>query len=289
MLRIILPKNLKIFIRETEVEYTIPSGTITGNKVMVCDASKPNTFETAESWAKCGHYWNHKEAYKISTVDVPNDSISNLQIAHIERRSQGGRAYKVVDLNTKYIYDLREPAIEDIMLTDGIKPGGIISSKLVWVKNHTTMTLVRVGSENYKEAKSTPIKLPDKIKMKDLKQFHIYRHTTDKYRLHVYLGRIRDRNNKLVYGFVTQRQFPANPKENTIEINELLRNYENCSKVYTEKEKSWFRKTCTIIPKEQYHNSCTSIVLHEDLGRLSDEHIKLLQEAITNSKYTFTL
>jgi len=103
--------------------------------------SKPNT---ARRWA--GTDLAH-------TLEVPNDPIATLELYDIERRSEGGRAWKVgVPLEegaARLLVDLREDVLLDVILM-GKAAKGILQGPFIWAINGSQMRLVRVGSTLHK-------------------------------------------------------------------------------------------------------------------------------------------
>jgi hypothetical protein len=77
-----------------------------------------------------------------------NAPLSGLKVIGLEHRSEGGRAYKVLTPEGFY-FDLREDVLLDTILSEGIKPGGVLGGEYRWAKVSSEMKLVRVGSTLY--------------------------------------------------------------------------------------------------------------------------------------------
>lgn len=128
--------------KEVKLHPTFPVET--GNK---------KSLETAVKWATS---YNQN---KYSTENIDNSSIKNVKVISLEHRGQGGRAYKIqID---KFLFDLREDVLVDIMLEVGIQPGGILNGEYTWAKIGSQTKLIRIGSDlhkmilNYKDVKET--------------------------------------------------------------------------------------------------------------------------------------
>lgn len=126
--------------KEVKLHPTFPIET--GNK---------KSLETAIKWSTS---YNQKI---YSTENIDNSSIKNVKVISLEHRGQGGRAYKIqID---KFLFDLREDVLVDIMLEVGIQPGGILNGEYTWAKIGSQTKLIRIGSDlhkmitNYKDVK----------------------------------------------------------------------------------------------------------------------------------------
>jgi hypothetical protein len=99
----------------------------------------------------------------VINIDVPNplfkdptitthfnNPITNIRVAGLETRGNGGRAYKVV-IDDLYYFDLREDVLLEAMIECGINKGGILNGEYIWVKIRSHMKLIRVGSPLHKE------------------------------------------------------------------------------------------------------------------------------------------
>lgn len=110
----------------------------------ISDSKNQKTIESGENWAKGGYYL--KPAVNVKKEIMKNDPVEGFKIIDLEKRSEGGRAYKILTPNGFYV-DLREDVLLDTMLECGIEKGGILKGSFVWARVGSQMKLVRVGSE----------------------------------------------------------------------------------------------------------------------------------------------
>lgn len=104
------------------------------------DATNVKTLETARSWAKGYRYRDNTP----EETEIPNDPQS-YRLVNLEVRSEGGRAWKVVDKDN-YYYDLRENCLLAALLDGGCNPGGELAGKFIWGVEGSQMKLIPVGS-----------------------------------------------------------------------------------------------------------------------------------------------
>jgi hypothetical protein len=103
--------------------------------------------DTAISWTRT----------KNPLIDVlENKPLTNVRVASLEYRGNGGRAYKVI-VNDLYYVDMREDVILDTMITCGIEKGALLKGEYVWTKYGAQMKLIRVGSQEYNNISKNPI------------------------------------------------------------------------------------------------------------------------------------
>lgn len=88
--------------------------TRTVRETFVVDADNETTRQTATDWAE--HSWR-TSTKKATFTDKPNTPIDEVEVISLEKRNQGGRAWKVLIEGTYYV-DLRE----DVML-DALRNG----------------------------------------------------------------------------------------------------------------------------------------------------------------------
>lgn len=158
-----IPKRIKIYCRpeeafhhrwdDIEVDESV-AGT-KGFPAFVTDAENPKTIKTAEDWCNYRQYdwvWN-PETGNRERVDRPkewfvderdNDPLTSVRLIGLEHRGNGGRAYKV-KINDKYVFDLREDVLLDILLNVKTE-NGYLPGEYVFAKVGAEMKLVRVGS-----------------------------------------------------------------------------------------------------------------------------------------------
>jgi hypothetical protein len=112
--------------------------------VMVIDAypapsDNEKVIESGKVWA----------GYKTKTPVIStrkNDPIAGVRVIMLEKRGEGGRAYKVITPDGFY-FDLREDVLLDTMLREGIEKNGVLGGTFIWGYIGSQMKLVRVGSE----------------------------------------------------------------------------------------------------------------------------------------------
>lgn len=102
--------------------------------------------ETARRWAA----QDCKGKPEIITRENTPFGVTVIDLHH---RSEGGRAYKVVDSEMR-CFDLREDQIMEVMRHVGIKPGGEIPGTFVWGLLKSQMRLVLVGGQLHREMTS---------------------------------------------------------------------------------------------------------------------------------------
>lgn len=157
-----IPEKLKIVFVNKEVmfwrwENFDKSYSTTVMPAFVVDHEKPKNLETAMSWAngKCFE-WDRetRESIRVATpsvVTVDNNPIS-IKIVGFVKRSQGGRAYKVIFDDNRYYVDLREDVLFDTIINSNIM-NGVPESKFIWCVVGSQMKLVRVDSDLHNELK----------------------------------------------------------------------------------------------------------------------------------------
>lgn len=119
----------------------------TGEEVLptfVADPSKPKTVETGISWASVC-----KDDKIIQ--EILDNKPFHIRILSLEKRNQGGRAYKAILDFKNYYVDLREDVLLDAIIESGISKGGIPNAEFIWGKVGSQMKLVRVDSELHSE------------------------------------------------------------------------------------------------------------------------------------------
>ena len=141
------------------------------------DSDNAKTLVSGEEWAKRYSVWdNTTKSYVCSPVHKisrDNKPISGVRIVSLERRSQGGRAYKVVTKDGHY-FDLREDVLLDIISNASIS-NSVISCDLLWCKIGAEMKLIRVDSDLHKHAiESTAVKKAGPIPASQLVAGKIY-------------------------------------------------------------------------------------------------------------------
>lgn len=123
----------------------------------VCESNNARALATAVSWAeRARSYYDNdlKQTVKKSDPVVKeirkNLPMNGLRVVALEERGNGGRAYKVVSPDN-YYFDLREDVMLDTMIKAGLREGGHLNGEFIWARVHSTMKIVRIGSDLYKK------------------------------------------------------------------------------------------------------------------------------------------
>lgn len=152
-----IPKDLKIFEQaEIEIDFRWDDIAVEDFQkvtkcipVFVTDATNAKTQKTAQSWAEqMGRRYRgttNENSFTHTISERPNDPISGIRLIGLERRSQGGRAYKALVLD-KYVVDFREDVLLDAILNGGILDNGILPGEYIFASVGSEMKLIRVGS-----------------------------------------------------------------------------------------------------------------------------------------------
>lgn len=131
------------------------------------DADNKNTCETGRRWAR--GYQNRK----VESITRNNEPI-RIKILSLEKRSEGGRAYKIVT-DENFFFDLREDVLLDTIINCEIIKG-VPEGRFIWAKVGSQMKLVRIDSDLHKTLiESTDDKKKKTIPQKDLEIGGIYR------------------------------------------------------------------------------------------------------------------
>jgi len=172
------------------------------------------TLITARKWIEQKRYRGYnsetQEYYQdyspVQEQLVDNKPIDNIRIIGLERRGNGGRAYKIL-IDDLYLVDLREDVLMDTMNQHGIDPGRKLKGRYIWAKIGSQTKLIMVEGEVEKELqKTTEIKeKQQEIESKDLVVGGIYKM---KSKAMIFFGYdIVSKQNAFVeiYGFITKR------------------------------------------------------------------------------------
>lgn len=141
--------------------------------IFVSDAANAKTIATGITWA------NRYVPYNVNPKPVPvqekrkNIPISGYRIFTLENRSEGGRAYKIISPENKYL-DLREDILLDTILHVGINKNGILNGEFLFAKVGSQMKLIRYGSQLHKAIEKSMIRASNKILDSQLKEGHMY-------------------------------------------------------------------------------------------------------------------
>jgi len=137
-------------------------------------ADKENLMETARRWGRSGG-WNNGIQAKVPFTETTEDNDpKRLIICAIEHRSEGGRAYKVMDEQKRY-FDFREDVLLETLLNAGCETGGELSGSYIWARVGSQMKLIRVDSVLHRQMiLSTGRKTLKNIPVKDLEVGRVY-------------------------------------------------------------------------------------------------------------------
>ena len=169
---------------------------------------------TATNWAK-----GYSANLKFDSVERVNEPF-NVTLVDLHVRSEGGRAYKVVDEDNRQ-FDMREDQLLEVFKMIGIQPGGKIPGQFVWGVLGSQMHLTLVGGTLYNEMLTQANQLKDFKEQKaagltptesSLKFGHIYRKRDQS--LHIFVGKAKiPGNNKNVFAFVELPEMPGSHDE----------------------------------------------------------------------------
>lgn len=189
--------------------------------ITVCDTFPYNPEsktapETAARWAKTTKFNYQTRKYEETPepkIVVRDNEPFSVTITDLHVRSEGGRAYKVVDGDMRR-FDLREDQVMEVMKTAGILPGGAVPGTFVWGVLGSQIRLVLVGGELHKsmvegasDKKAFELAQAAGLTPSEgsLQPGHVYR-KKDK-SLHLFLGRVkRPTVDKIQYAFVEMPQ-----------------------------------------------------------------------------------
>ena len=140
--------------------------------------------QAAKEWAVG---WYRNECIPPKSSEEVSNRFSHIDIQTIEKRAEGGRAYKAI-LEDKWGIDVREDIMMDCIQNKGIKRGGRITGPFVFAQVHSQFKLIRQGSQLYKHVMTQEAsKNAKKLSLIQLVPGHVYRTPGNNYSL--YLGR----------------------------------------------------------------------------------------------------
>jgi len=129
----------------------------------ISDAANKKTIETGERWASHRFMTNSD----VPKYTYPNTPVVSVEVVSIEKRTEGGRAYKCIvtlEDGKQFWVDLREDVLLETMVSSGVSKGGFLVGQFVWARVGSDMKLVRVGSELHaRMAESTTLGKKPKI------------------------------------------------------------------------------------------------------------------------------
>lgn len=176
--------------------------------------------ETAKRWADNTTY-DHKTRQYVKGPDPEflerNNDPFGITIIDLDVRSEGGRAYKVVDSQDR-CFDLREDQVLEVFKHVGIHAGGQVPGSFVWGILGSQMRMVLVGGDLHKEMTTQAESLKNfkrdqvagRTPTEGTLQFgHIYRKRDQS--IHVFLGRVKvPGNDKVLFAFM---KLPTKPND----------------------------------------------------------------------------
>lgn len=139
-----IPKGLKYVMRAPSVardywEHDIFDGETMGRDVretFVIDADSKESLATAIRWA----------GENAEITECPNAHIPELELVSLEKRNEGGRAWKVL-IGREFYVDLREDVLLDALRNGTGVKDAILKGPFLWCSIAGRLKLVRVGSK----------------------------------------------------------------------------------------------------------------------------------------------
>jgi hypothetical protein len=170
-----IPENLTFIARQpTEIEWRFDDLDDNARKATVkpafaSDATNTKTLQTGRDWAANWRWDSTTRAYvpqPTTETTLPNTPFKNLRIVNLEKRSEGGRAWKVITEDSFY-FDLREDVLLDALTTTGCRKDGTLNGEFIWAKVGSQMKIIRVGSALHKailqsQTRAAAKKIPNK-------------------------------------------------------------------------------------------------------------------------------
>ncbi len=191
-----LLKQITYVIKNDPYDFT----DINDNVVRVRDTFPLNpdsktSSETAKRWAE-GYSWWVKVGQKQAPEYISRGTNSEfgVRILGLEKRSEGGRAYKVVlsaaNLPSDMCFDLREDMLLEAISVEGIERYGMCVGKFVWAIIGSQNKMIPVGGKTWLEIKGEEAKREKQgvISLKDLIPGRVYLQKDDT--KHVYIGKV---------------------------------------------------------------------------------------------------
>lgn len=167
--------------------------------------------KTADKWARG---YSHSKNFVPPTLTRINEPFE-ITIVALDIRSQGGRAYKVVDAFNRQ-FDLREDEIMDIIKYCGINPGGNVPGTFVWGVLGSAVRLVLVGGDIHQEMAEQSKQLKKAAQARaagnaptagNMQVNHIYRKRDGSE--HIFVGRVKQPGStKTSFAFVEAPEPP---------------------------------------------------------------------------------
>lgn len=137
----------------------------------------------AIDWARLKPFDQKFDPPQVKITNKP----SKIKIVDIEKRSMGGRAWKVL-VDDKYLVDLREEQLFDGILLDGIEKEGTLNGEWAWVKFSNELKLVNIKSDDYISSEPEIAKSTDgQINYKNIEKSCVYSMEKDKDHFYVFV------------------------------------------------------------------------------------------------------
>jgi hypothetical protein len=144
-----IPENITYIWRGTEdvkfnfdeFEEDAAAKSTTVKPTFPADSSVEKTVERGKDWAKN----RYRATGPVEDITRKNEPFEGLRLITLEKRAEGGRAWKVIDRDGHY-FDLREDVLLDTLLTVGTKPNGELNGKFLWAKVGSQTKLIRYSS-----------------------------------------------------------------------------------------------------------------------------------------------
>jgi len=147
-----IPKRLRFYSKpEQDIKHPNGYDAVVYNTFAV-DINNMNTNETARIWAE-GY-----RKLKPLIHEFDNKPINDVKLYDLEKRGQGGRAYKVL-IYDQFVFDLREDTLLEILMYHKIEKG-IISCPLIFAVIGNQMKLIVENGKKHLEfmdQKETPL------------------------------------------------------------------------------------------------------------------------------------
>jgi hypothetical protein len=155
-----IPENIRVFARPPiEIKFKWDDIDVSDDvavnicePIFVTDSTNAKTQVTAKSWASQARWsWDPTTGERVKANDSyteferPNTPMVGIRIIGLVHRGQGGRAYQAL-IEGKYVFDLREDVLLDIILNDGIGKNGALFGSYIFASVGSQMKLIRVGS-----------------------------------------------------------------------------------------------------------------------------------------------
>lgn len=167
-----IPDILKVYYRPQKVVKTVVDGKDYEWTVEpIFPVASDSSTKAAEEWSL--RSLPNRKSRKPICKEESNFPMTNLKFLFIDERGEGGRAYKVMDVNGR-MFDMREDVV-----VESIHAGefniGIFSGQYVWGMSGSQMRLCREGSKLYQELKELgERKKRRKLKNSELEVGHVY-------------------------------------------------------------------------------------------------------------------